>query len=74
MHKINFPRKQANACASTRVFKMLNCPREPDDHLLSVLVATNPPAVAVSNEIQQTAGISVTVPDANDRRSRSCGN
>ncbi len=35
-------------------------------HLLSVLVATNPPADAVSNEIQQTAGISVTVPDAND--------
>jgi tetratricopeptide (TPR) repeat protein len=35
-------------------------------HLLSVVVATNPPAVAVSNEIQQTTGISVTVPDAND--------
>jgi tetratricopeptide (TPR) repeat protein len=35
-------------------------------HLLSVLVATNPPADAVSNEIQQTAGISVTVPSAND--------
>jgi tetratricopeptide (TPR) repeat protein len=35
-------------------------------HLLSVVVATNPPSVAVSNEIQQTTGISVTVPDAND--------
>src|SRR5271154_7501963 len=35
-------------------------------HLLSVLVATNPPAIAVSNEIQQAAGVSVTVPDAND--------
>ena len=35
-------------------------------HLLSVLVATNPPAVAVSNEIQQTAGISVNVPATND--------
>ena len=35
-------------------------------HFLSVVVATNPPAVAVSNEIQQTTGISVTVPDAND--------
>ena len=35
-------------------------------HLVSVLVATNPPAVAVSNEIQQTTGISVTVPDTND--------
>jgi tetratricopeptide (TPR) repeat protein len=35
-------------------------------HLLSVLVATNPPAVAVSNEIQQTAGISVNVPDTSD--------
>ena len=35
-------------------------------HLLSVFVATNPPALAVSNEIQQTAGISVTVPDAAD--------
>jgi tetratricopeptide (TPR) repeat protein len=35
-------------------------------HLLSVLVATNPPSVAVSNEIQQSTGISVAVPDAND--------
>lgn len=35
-------------------------------HLLSVFVATNPPAVAVSNEIQQSTGISVTVPDATD--------
>jgi tetratricopeptide (TPR) repeat protein len=35
-------------------------------HLLSVVVATNSPAAAVSNEIQQTTGISVTVPDAND--------
>ena len=35
-------------------------------HLLSVFVATNPPAVAVSNEIQQTTGISVTVPDTTD--------
>jgi tetratricopeptide (TPR) repeat protein len=35
-------------------------------HLLSVIVATNPPSVAVSNEIQQTTGISVTVPDGND--------
>jgi tetratricopeptide (TPR) repeat protein len=35
-------------------------------HLLSVVVATNPPSVAVSNEIQQTTGISVTVPDTND--------
>ena len=35
-------------------------------HLLSVFVATNPPAVAVSNEIQRTTGISVTVPDATD--------
>jgi tetratricopeptide (TPR) repeat protein len=35
-------------------------------HLLSVVVATNPPSVAVSNEIQQAAGISVNVPDAND--------
>jgi tetratricopeptide (TPR) repeat protein len=35
-------------------------------HLLSVVVATNPPDVAVSNEIQQATGISVTVPDAND--------
>src|SRR5271154_7141754 len=35
-------------------------------HLLSVVVATNPPAVAVSNEIQQATGISVTVPDTND--------
>jgi len=31
-------------------------------HLLSVFVATNPPAFAVSNEIQQATGISVTVP------------
>ena len=35
-------------------------------HLLSVFVATNPPALAVSNEIQQATGISVTVPDATD--------
>jgi tetratricopeptide (TPR) repeat protein len=35
-------------------------------HLLSVVVATNPPAVAVSNEIQQATGISLTVPNAND--------
>lgn len=35
-------------------------------HLLSVVLATNPPSVAVSNEIQQTTGLSVTVPDAND--------
>ncbi|MDD5139173.1 MAG: hypothetical protein PHY43_02805 [Verrucomicrobiales bacterium] len=35
-------------------------------HLLSVIVATNPPALAVSNEIQQATGISVTVPDTND--------
>jgi tetratricopeptide (TPR) repeat protein len=35
-------------------------------HLLSVVVATNPPSVAVSNEIQQTTGISVTVPGVND--------
>src|SRR5271170_3211153 len=35
-------------------------------HLVSVLVATNPPAVAVSNEIQQATGIAVNVPDAND--------
>ncbi len=35
-------------------------------HLLSVVVATNPPSVAVSNEIQQATGISVTVPDTND--------
>jgi tetratricopeptide (TPR) repeat protein len=35
-------------------------------HLLSVVVATNPPAVVVSNEIQQATGISVAVPDAND--------
>jgi tetratricopeptide (TPR) repeat protein len=35
-------------------------------HLLSVVVATNPPSVAVSNEIQQATGISVTVPDAGD--------
>ena len=35
-------------------------------HLLSVFVATNPPALAVSNEIQQSTGISVTVPDATD--------
>ena len=35
-------------------------------HLLSVIVATNPPALAVSNEIQQATGISVTVPDAAD--------
>src|SRR5271170_7856771 len=35
-------------------------------HLVSVVVATNPPSVAVSNEIQQTTGISVTVPDAKD--------
>ena len=31
-----------------------------------MVVATNPPSVAVSNEIQQTTGISVTVPDTND--------
>ena len=35
-------------------------------HLLSVIVATNPPSLAVSNEIQSSTGISVTVPDAND--------
>ena len=35
-------------------------------HLLSVFVATNPPALAVSNEIQQTTGITVAVPDATD--------
>jgi tetratricopeptide (TPR) repeat protein len=35
-------------------------------HLLSVVVATNPPAVAVSNEIQQTTGISVTMPNTQD--------
>lgn len=35
-------------------------------HLVSVIVATNPPALAVSNEIQQSTGISVTVPDATD--------
>ena len=35
-------------------------------HLLSVFVATNPPALAVSNEIQQSTGISVTVPDTTD--------
>lgn len=35
-------------------------------HLLSVIVATNPPALAVSNEIQQSTGISVTVPSASD--------
>lgn len=35
-------------------------------HLVSVIVATNSPAAAVSNEIQQTTGISVTVPDTND--------
>jgi tetratricopeptide (TPR) repeat protein len=35
-------------------------------HLLSVLVATNSIAAATSNEIQQAAGISVTIPDAND--------
>ena len=35
-------------------------------HLLSVFVATNPPSLAVSNEIQQATGISVTVPGAAD--------
>src|SRR5450432_2092727 len=35
-------------------------------HLLSVLVATNSTALAVSNEIQQATGIAVTVPDAGD--------
>ena len=35
-------------------------------HLLSVFVATNPPALAVSNEIQQATGISMTVPDTTD--------
>lgn len=35
-------------------------------HLLSVAVATNPPAMAVSNEIQQSTGISITVPNPND--------
>jgi tetratricopeptide (TPR) repeat protein len=35
-------------------------------HLLSVLVATNSTALAVSNEIQQATGIAVTVPDASD--------
>ena len=35
-------------------------------HLLSVFVATNPPAAALSNEIQQATGLSVTVPDASD--------
>ncbi len=35
-------------------------------HLLSVIVATNPPSLAVSNEIQQSTGISVTVPNTND--------
>jgi tetratricopeptide (TPR) repeat protein len=33
-------------------------------HLLSIFVATNPPALAASNEIQQATGISVAVPDA----------
>ena len=35
-------------------------------HLLSVFVATNPPALAVSNEIQQATGITVTVPETSD--------
>jgi tetratricopeptide (TPR) repeat protein len=35
-------------------------------HLLSVIVATNATAFAVSNEIQQATGIAVTVPDADD--------
>ena len=35
-------------------------------HLLSVLVATNSTALAVSNEIHQATGIAVSVPDPND--------
>jgi tetratricopeptide (TPR) repeat protein len=35
-------------------------------HVLSVLVATNSTALAVSNEIQQSTGIAVTVPDASN--------
>ena len=35
-------------------------------HLLTVLVATNSTALAVSNEIHQATGIAVSVPDPND--------
>ena len=35
-------------------------------HLLSVLVATNSTALAVSNEIHQATGLAVSVPDPND--------
>ena len=43
-------------------------------HLLSVLVATNPPVAAISNEIQSATGIAVPVADPTDPTERELRN